>query len=229
MQKIMIIEDEPAVREEMAFLLENEGYKPLAVTEFQNITQQVREGAPDLILLDVGLPGRDGLSLCRSLRQEGRIPIIFVTSRDSTVDELKALSLGGDDYITKPYNIPVLLARIKTVLRRAAGMGEPEHLKACGMKLDLARGTVEACDKRVELSRNELQILAYLMRHAGEIVSRADLIDALWDSQIYIDDNTLSVNMTRLRGRLEELGMARCIKTRRGMGYQLFDLTRSIG
>lgn len=221
MQKIMIIEDEPAVREELALLLENEGYRPLTVTEFQDITQQVREGAPDLILLDVGLPGRDGLSLCRSIRREGRVPIIFVTSRDSAVDELKALSLGGDDYITKPYNIPVLLARIKTVLRRTGGMGEPEHLKACGMELDLARGMVEAGDKRVELSRNELQILAYLMRHAGEIVPRADLIDALWDSQIYIDDNTLSVNMTRLRGRLEELGMAGCIKTRRGMGYQL--------
>ena len=221
MQKIMIIEDEPAVREELAFLLENEGYKPLAVTEFHNAAEKVRASAPDVILLDLGLPGRDGLSICAAIRRESSIPIIFVTSRDSTVDELKALSMGGDDYITKPYNIPVLLARIKTVLRRSGGMGDQELIEARGMKLNLTKGVVSADGKTVELSRNELQILAYLMSHAGEIVSRADLIDALWDSRIYIDDNTLSVNMTRLRGRLEELGMAGCIKTRRGMGYQL--------
>ncbi len=221
MQKIMIIEDEPAVREELAFLLENEGYLPEVVTEFQNIPQKVRESAPDLVLLDLGLPGQDGLSLCTAIRRESMIPIVIVTSRDSTLDELKALSLGGDDYITKPYNIPVLLARIRTVLRRSGGKGEAEVLEAAGMKLELARGTVTAGGKTVEISRNELKILAYLMRHAGEIVSRADLIDALWDSQIYIDDNTLSVNMTRLRGRLEELGMTNIIQTRRGMGYQL--------
>lgn len=221
MQKIMIIEDESAVREELALLLENEGYLPLAVTDFNHVAEQVREQMPDLVLLDLGLPGRDGLSLCVQLRRESSIPIIFVTSRDSAVDELKALSLGGDDYITKPYNIPVLLARIKTVLRRSGGKGEPDILKAAGMKLNLTKGTVTVKGQIAELSRNELQILAYLMSHAGEIVSRADLIDALWDNQIYIDDNTLSVNMTRLRGRLEGLGMSDCIKTRRGMGYQL--------
>lgn len=221
MQKIMIVEDEATVRDEMALLLENEGYQPITVTDFTNVAKQVLESAPDLVLLDLGLPVRDGLALCADLRRGSRIPVIFVTSRDSVGDELRALSLGGDDYITKPYNIPVLLARIKAVLRRSGGKEEPDMLEAGGLKLNLTKGTVSANGQTAELTRNELQILAYLMNHAGEIVSRADLIDALWDRQIYIDDNTLSVNMTRLRGKLDALGLPDCIRTRRGMGYQL--------
>jgi DNA-binding response OmpR family regulator len=221
MDKIIIIEDDPAIREELALLLENEGYQATAVTDFSDVPRQVLAAAPGLILLDLGLPGRDGMSLCLDIRKVSRTPIIFVTSRDSASDELRALSLGGDDYITKPYNIPVLLARIRAVLRRAGGPAEPDTLEAEGLTLHLTRGTVSAGDRSAELTRNELKILAYLMAHAGQIVSRADLIDALWDSQIYIDDNTLSVNMTRLRAKLEEIGLPGFIKTRRGMGYQL--------
>ena len=221
MDKIIIIEDDPAIREELALLLENEGYQATAVTDFSDVPRQVLAAAPGLILLDLGLPGRDGMSLCLDIRKVSRTPIIFVTSRDSASDELRALSLGGDDYITKPYNIPVLLARIRAVLRRAGGPAEPDTLEAEGLTLHLTRGTVSAGDRSAELTRNELKILAYLMAHAGQIVSRADLIDALWDSQIYIDDNTLSVNMTRLRVKLEEIGLPGFIKTRRGMGYQL--------
>lgn len=221
MDKIIIIEDDPAIREELALLLENEGYQATAVTDFSDVPGQVLAAAPGLILLDLGLPGRDGMSLCLDIRKVSRTPIIFVTSRDSASDELRALSLGGDDYITKPYNIPVLLARIRAVLRRAGGPAEPDTLEAEGLTLHLTRGTVSAGNRSAELTRNELKILAYLMAHAGQIVSRADLIDALWDSQIYIDDNTLSVNMTRLRAKLEEIGLPGFIKTRRGMGYQL--------
>jgi two-component system response regulator protein BraR/BceR len=221
MDKIIIIEDDPAIREELALLLENEGYQATAVTDFSDVPGQVLAAAPGLILLDLGLPGRDGMSLCLDIRKVSRTPIIFVTSRDSASDELRALSLGGDDYITKPYNIPVLLARIRAVLRRAGGPAESDTLEAEGLTLHLTRGTVSAGDRSAELTRNELKILAYLMAHAGQIVSRADLIDALWDSQIYIDDNTLSVNMTRLRAKLEEIGLPGFIKTRRGMGYQL--------
>ena len=221
MSKIIIVEDDPAIREELALLLENEGYQATAVTDFSDVPRQVLAAAPGLILLDLGLPGRDGMSLCLDIRKVSRTPIIFVTSRDSASDELRALSLGGDDYITKPYNIPVLLARIRAVLRRAGGPAEPDTLEAGGLTLHLTRGTVSAGDRSAELTRNELKILAYLMAHAGQIVSRADLIDALWDSQIYIDDNTLSVNMTRLRAKLEEIGLPGFIKTRRGMGYQL--------
>lgn len=220
MQTIMIVEDDPVIREELTFLLENENYQVLAVTDFETLPEQVRSATPDLVLLDLGLPGRDGLSLCAAIRKIA--PIIVVTSRTSALDELRALNLGSDDYVTKPYNIPVLLARIKAVLRRnGSENAEPDMLKAAGLMLSLTKGTVSANGQTAELTRNELKILAHLMAHAGEIVSRPDLIEALWDSQIYIDDNTLSVNVTRLRSKLEGLGMPNVIKTRRGMGYQL--------
>ena len=217
MQKIMVIEDDTAIQEELALLLENEGYMPLVVTNFTDIP-----GQAVLERLDIGLPGRDGFSLCAALRKAVSAPVIFVTSRDASTDEVRALSLGGDDYITKPYSVPVLLARIKAVLRRSSGEPEPaDILEAGGLRLSLTKGVVSANGKTAELTRNELQILACLMAHTGQIVSRADLIDALWDNQIYIDDNTLSVNMTRLRGKLAEIGLPDAIKTRRGMGYQL--------
>lgn len=218
MQTIMIVEDDPVIREELSFLLENEGYRVLPVTDFDALPEQVYAVRPDLVLLDLGLPGRDGLSLCAAIRKAA--PIIVVTSRTSALDELRALNLGSDDYVTKPYNISILLARIKAVLRRNEST-QPDILKAAGLQLSLTKGTVTAAGQTAELTRNELKILAHLMAHAGEIVSRADLIDALWDSQIYIDDNTLSVNVTRLRNTLESLGMPNVIKTRRGLGYQL--------
>ena len=222
MQKIMIIEDDPAIREELALLLENEGYTTLVIKRFTDIPAQAAQEHPNLILLDIGLPGKDGFSLCAALRKVVPAPVIFVTSRDAGVDEVRALSLGGDDYITKPYSVPVLLARIKAVLRRSGGGSEQTDLLEAGeLRLSLTKGSVSSGEKAAELSRNELQILACLMAHAGQIVSRTDLIDALWDNQIYIDDNTLSVNMTRLRGKLAEIGLPDAIKTRRGMGYQL--------
>ena len=221
MPKIMIIEDDPAIREELALLLENEGYTALVIKRFTDIPAQAAQEHPNLILLDIGLPGKDGFSLCAALRKV--VPaVIFVTSRDAGADEVRALSLGGDDYITKPYSVPVLLARIKAVLRRSGGGPEQADLLEAGeLRLSLTKGVVSSGGRAAELSRNELQILACLMVHTGQIVSRADLIDALWDNQIYIDDNTLSVNMTRLRGKLAEIGLPDAIKTRRGMGYQL--------
>lgn len=222
MPRIMIIEDDPAIREELTLLLENEGYIPLPVTGFDDIPEQAARKRPDLILLDIGLPGKDGFSLCAALRRAFPTPVIFVTSRDTGVDEVRALSLGGDDYITKPYSVPVLLARIRAVLRRSSDDPGPADIaEAGGLHLNLRKGVVSANGNTAELTRNELQILACLMSHAGQIVSRADLIDTLWDNQIYIDDNTLSVNMTRLRGKLAQIGLPDAVRTRRGMGYQL--------
>ena len=221
MQKIMIVEDDQAIREELALLLENEGYAPIVGEDFSTILEQAGRECPDLVLLDVGLPGRDGFSLCANLRKSVKAPVIFVPSRSSSLDEVRALSLGGDDYITKPYSIPVLLARIKAVLRRSGATDGTDVLEAAGLCLSLTKGTVSASGQTAELTRNELQILACLMAHAGQIVSRADLIETLWDNQIYIDDNTLSVNMTRLRTKLAEIGLPDAIKTRRGMGDQL--------
>lgn len=228
MKKIMIIEDDPATRDELALLLENEGFQVLAATNFTDVAGQFAEfnsrlAAPcDLVLLDLGLPGKNGFTLCMEIRRISRVPILFLTGRDSALDELQALNLGGDDYIVKPYNAPLLLAHINALLRRTMNAQEPDMLEAGGLSVHLTRGTASAGGKCMELTRNELRILVHLMRHPGEIVSRADLIDALWDNHIYIDDNTLSVNMTRLRGKLAELGLPDCIKTRRGMGYQFF-------
>lgn len=221
MQKIMIIEDEPSIRDELALLLGNEGYTAIPVTDFTGIPMQIKSAQPNLILLDVILPGRDGFTLCAEIRRVSSIPIIFVTSRDTAMDELRALSMGGDDYITKPYNIPLLLARIKTVLRRSSAHAESDITEANGLTLDLAKGIAAANGKSTELTRNEIRILVYLMSMPGQIVSRADMIEALWNSQIYIDDNTLSVNITRLRTKLESLGLPDYIKTRRGLGYQI--------
>lgn len=221
MQQIMIIEDDPSIREELTLLLRNEGYHCLPVEDFADVAGQIARCRPDLILLDIGLPGRDGFSLCASLRRTADVPIIFVTSRDSSLDEIQALSLGGDDYITKPYNVPVLLARIKAALRRRRNAAEADTLECGRLRLNLTKGTVSAGEKTALLTRNEIQILACLMGRPGEIVSRAELIETLWDHQVYIDDNTLSVNMTRLRGKLEDLGLPDLIRTRRGMGYQL--------
>ena len=149
MPKIMIIEDDKTVRDELALLLKNEGYQPIAVTVFENILTQVSELNPDLILLDLGLPGRDGFSLCADFRRNFDIPIIFVTSRDSAYDELNALSTGGDDYITKPYHVPVLLARIRAVLRRSSKKTEPELPSVNGLTLNPTRGTASANGKNI--------------------------------------------------------------------------------
>lgn len=221
MHRIMIIEDDQDTCGELALLLKNEGYLPLPVVDFTDICRQVAQERPDLVLMDIGLPGEDGFSLCAGIRKEIPVPIIFVTGRDSGMDEVRALSLGGDDYITKPYQVPVLLARIKSVLRRTGKITDPDVMEGKGVRLNLAKGSVESKAGTAMLTRNELQIMACLMAHAGEIVSRLDLIETLWENQVYIDDNTLSVNMTRLRGKLAEIGMPGLITTRRGMGYQL--------
>lgn len=221
MQKIMIIEDDQTIRDELSLILGNEGYSVIPITDFTEITRQIEEHTPDLILLDLGLPGRDGLTLCADIRKTSSLPVIIVTSRDSSADEFRGLSLGSDDYITKPYDVSVLLARVKAVLRRSAGIQESDIIEANGLRLSLTKGTISMNGRTAELTRNELKILAHLMTHAGTIVSRADLIDVLWENQIYIDDNTLSVNITRLRAKLNDLGLTDCIRTRRGLGYQL--------
>lgn len=219
MTKILIIEDDADIRDELALLLQNEGYQTQSVTDFEHPESIVSAFAPDLILLDLGLPGRDGFLLCRAIRKESKTPIIFVTSRDSSMDELKALSLGGDDYVTKPYNVPVLLARIRAVLRRG---GAPDDILSWGgLRLDLTKAVLEAEGRSREATKNEIRILACLMKKPEQVVSRAELIDYLWDNGVYIDDNVLSVNITRLRAKLDELGLPGYITTKRGLGYKL--------
>lgn len=220
MPKILIIEDEISIREELSILLKNAGYVAEAITRFEDIPSQIVAADPDLILLDIGLPGQDGYGICVEIRKSTGIPIVFVTSRNSSMDELKALSLGGDDFITKPYDLPVLLARIQAILRRS-GKSENERITAGSLTLLLSTGEIEYAGNKMDITKNEVKILACLMKTPGRIISRADLIEFLWDNQVYIDDNTLSVNMTRLRNKLAEIGLPDYIATKRGQGYKI--------
>jgi len=173
---------------------------------------------PHCILLDINLPHTDGFVLCKQIRSFSGVPIIFVTSRNTDMDELCSMTLGGDDFITKPYNISILIARIAAVLKRTYAHGET-ILTHRGVYLFVARSVLAYEGKECELTKNELRILYNLFCHKGEIVARDDLIDDLWDNKLFIDDNALSVNITRIRAKLKELGVEAFIHTRHRQGY----------
>ncbi len=219
---ILIVEDESAIRQELKLLLENALYQVTALDDFTDVPEQVLSCGPDLVLLDLNLPGESGFDICTRIRASSEVPIIFVTSRTDSMDELTGLMKGGDDYITKPFQAPILLAHIAAVLKRAAREGtEVTKLTHKGAELDIARGSLSFCGQVVELTKNELKIMHYLFLNKEKIVSRANLIEYLWDNQVFIDDNTLSVNMTRIRAKLEQAGMHDFIRTKRGMGYSI--------
>ena len=190
MYKILIIEDDEIIREELKLLLSNAGYSVECIADFDDVIGQVKADGPDLILLDVNLPGQ-------------------------------ALTLGGDDFISKPYNIPVMLARISLLLKKGKGNGQPDYVEYRGVKLKPVAGTLLFDCKEAELTKTELKILYVLFTRPGKIVSGLDLIEYLWDNGIHMDDNTLSVNMMRIRGKLRELGLDNFIQTKRGMGYKI--------
>lgn len=217
---ILIIEDDPLFRREMKDFLENSLYHVTALTEFDRIVPKALSLRPDLILLDWNLPGQSGFELCAEIRACSDIPIIFVTGREDSMDEAAALLKGGDDYITKPFHPSVLLAHISAVLKRTRKEAQDSAvLIHLGLELDLAKAQVRYQGRRAELTRNELKILHCLFRHPGEIVPRTELIEYLWDASVFIDDNSLSIHVTRIRGKLKELGLPDFIHTKRGMGY----------
>lgn len=219
---IFVAEDEKTIRRELTILLENAMYQVTAPENFENIPDQITEVSPDLILLDVNLPGMSGFDICTMLRQrENTCPVIFLTSRTDSMDELNGMLRGGDDYITKPYQAPILLARIAAVLKRTQGNTEKTSYFHEDVRLDLLKCTISCEEKEMELTKNEMKILHLLFMHAGNYVARQDLIESLWDNQIFIDDNTLSVHVTRIREKLRELGRDNFIQTKRGMGYRI--------
>lgn len=220
---ICIIEDDPAVRVELKILLENALYRVTALAGCTQVEEQILALKPDLLLLDVQLPEKNGFLLCEEIRGKSEVPIIFLTARTGSMDELNGILKGGDDYITKPYVAPVLLARIAAVLKRVKRADQEEkHVLTCReVSLDIAAGKICFQGKQAELTKNELKILYYLMDRQGVIVSRADLIDYLWENEIFIDDNALSVNVTRIRNKLYQIGISDLIQTKRGMGYQI--------
>ena len=223
---IYIIEDEQLIRRELKILLENALYQVTAPSTFDsvtNIARQVLDAAPDLVLLDVNLPGLSGFDVCTQLRQHMEVPIIFLTSRTSPMDELDGLLKGGDDYIAKPYQAPVLLARIAAVLKRTKGM-EPKETTLFtkgNVSLDIAKCCLSHEGQSVDLTKNEMKILHLLFQRTGAFVPRMDLIEYLWENRIFIDDNTLSVHITKLMEKLKSIGVEDFIETRRGMGYRI--------
>ena len=222
MSKIMIIEDNQNIKKELIDFLMRYGYEAYAPTDFENIVKIALKDQPDLILLDINLPYYDGYYICREIRKEKNIPIIIVTSRDSEMDEIMSMNLGADDFVTKPYNTQILLARIAAVLRRTIGNNSVfEIVEHKGLKLNITNGSVNYNENKADLTKNEMKILHCLMKNKECIVSREDLMDYLWNSDLYVDDNTLSVNVTRLRKKLQEIGFKDGIETKRGLGYIL--------
>lgn len=221
MYNIVIIDDDLSVQKELKLLLENAGYRADVVEDFTNIPQYVQKVQPDLLLLDVALPGVDGITLCSKIRMISDVPIIFITSHSSSSAELECMMTGGDDFIEKPYRPALLLAHIAAILRRVSGKSQNKVLVFGEIELNLMNGTVRYGKEEAELSKNEMHILSYFFIHKDEIISREDLMNNLWDNESFVDDNTLSVNIRRIRQKLEGIGVQDLIQTKRGMGYQL--------
>ena len=205
----------------MAGLLEENGYQVFCVEDFLHAEEGIKEAEPDLVLLDIILPGTNGQEILRNLRKTSDLPVIMLTSKTGETDEILSMSYGADDYMTKPYNPALLLLKIEALFRRIQPQREKEELEYAGMRLNLLRSTLAYEERAVILSKNEMSVLHYLMKHQGNIVSRDELMDYLWDCNAFVDDNTLTVNINRLRKRMEEVGISGRIETRRGQGYIL--------
>lgn len=222
MQKILIVEDDKKLRKELETFLNKHGFLAKGLEKFDNTIQDILNENADLILLDINLPYTDGEFVCKEVRKKSDVPIIMVTSRDNEIDELMSLNYGADQYVTKPYNIQILLAKINGLLKRTQKIEkEIEKIDCHGFTLNIAERVIEKDEQKIELTKNEYTILYYLVKNKGRIVSRDEIMDYLWESEEFIDDNTLSVNVKRLRSKLEELGFVDKIETRRGQGYLL--------
>ena len=221
MPKILIIEDDEKLREELKIFLNKNGYKATTLTTFDNTIQDILQTNPDLILLDINLPNTDGEYICKEIRKQSNMPIIIVTSRDNELDELLSINNGADHYITKPFNIQILLAKIGSLLRRTNMQEVNDKIDVKDFILNTSNSTIEKDGKTIELTKNEYKILKYLVQNRGKIVSREDIMECLWESESFIDDNTLTVNITRLRNKLEELELKELLETKRGQGYIL--------
>lgn len=219
---IYIVEDDDNIREELKLLLNTSGYEVRTTTDYQNAADDILNVNPDMVLLDVNLEGISGLTICDRLREKSDVPIIFVTGNNTSMDELNCIIRGGDDYISKPYQPPILLARIAALLKRTKKSSDkkPDTILECGnVSLDTSVALIYKDNKKAELTKNEMKILYYLFENKGKIISREELIDYLWDNDVFIDDNALSVNVTRIRNKLKELDEEKLIQTKRGMGY----------
>lgn len=215
----MIVEDEESICNELVKLLQNNNYEAVALKDFKNALNEILKVSPDLILLDINIPYINGEALLQELRKVSNIPVIMVTSINSETDEALSISYGADDYITKPYNPNILLLRIGAVLKRTNS--EINTLSFKDLKIDIQKGIIKKDEIEIVLTKNEMIIFCYLLNHQNKIVTRDELMTALWNNEEFINDNALSVNISRLRKKLESLGYEDAIDTRKGMGYIL--------
>ena len=222
MQKIFLVEDDKTISQLVAKNLTNWGYQVQEVKDFQTILKQIDDFQPHLIILDISLPFFNGYYWCQEIRKTSRVPIMFLSSHDQPMDIVMAINMGADDFVTKPFEMTVLLAKIQGFLRRTYDfVGEQSLLWFEQVALDLKTMQVSYTEAVEELTRNEFQILRVLFEHGKEVVSREALMRELWNSDIFADDNTLSVNIARLRKKLTELGLPDLIATKKGVGYGL--------
>ena len=199
MQKILIIEDDEKIRSELETFLNKNGYETKTIVNFENTIEDALNEKADLILLDINLPYADGEYICKEIRKNSDVPIIMVTSRDNEMDELLSLNYGADQYVTKPYNIQILLAKIVGLLKRSQNSGNnPDKIDCGSFILNTAGRIIEKEDKKIELTKNEYKILEYLVLHRQQVISRDEIMDYLWESEEFVDDNTLNVNIKRL-------------------------------
>ena len=217
---IVIIEDDPIIREKLSILLQDAGYKTTLIENFENVVDNLLEIDANLILLDINLPYMDGYDICKKIKEKEQVQIIFVTSCTGDENELKSIISGGDDFITKPYNKEILLEKIKRTMRKKDPV-QYKEIKLDGVTLDLHLSLVEYQDNSVELTRNEFRILYYFFTNPKKIITKEELLDYLWNEKYYLDDNILTVNINRLRKKLEEIGLEEFIKTIRKKGYRI--------
>ena len=223
MYKILIVEDDTTISTIIEEKLNKWGFITLKIQNFEDIIPDFTSFQPHLVLMDINLPYYDGFYWCTRIRQLSNIPIIFISSRDTDADKIRAISQGGDDYIEKPFSLDLLVAKVQAALRRAYSYSDQtlniQQYK--DMILDIERLKVICGENDIELTPNEGKILAMLMRNQGKVVSRTRLIRALWDDESFVDDNTLTVNVNRLRKKLKAIGLEGYIKTSKGEGYKL--------
>ena len=222
MHKILLVEDDQVIRQQVGKLLSEWGFEVVLVEDFMEVLSLFAQSEPHLVLMDIGLPLFNGYHWCQEIRKISQVPIMFLSSRDQAMDIVMAINMGADDFVTKPFDQQVLLAKVQGLLRRSYEFGRDESLlEYAGVILNTKSMDLHYQGEVLSLTKNEFQILRVLFEHAGNIVARDDLMRELWNSDFFIDDNTLSVNVARLRKKLEEQGLARFIETKKGIGYGL--------
>lgn len=219
---ILIVEDDRTIAEKVSEYLSQWAYNVRMAEDFQDIIGEVSRFSPDLILLDIMLPYYNGFYWCKEIRKLFKVPIVFISSASDNMNIVMAMDMGGDDFIAKPFDLAVLNAKVGAVIRRSYSYtGQMNIIEHDGVILNLLDSTVNYNGKQTELSKNEMQIFAMLMENAGSIVSRDTIMMRLWDSESFIDDNTLTVNVTRIRKKLSDIGLLDFVKTKKGQGYTI--------